>query len=109
MSYDNIPDEPIEVEYRSNVRILDSLRSADAVRAGRHPGSERELAAVDNTGRSLVTAFECRGYWHIDVEYRALQLVGIRPLGSNVTSGFRVRTEEEAVDWLEFLSWVVTR
>ena len=105
----SIPDEPIEVEYRSAVRILDRYRSAEAVRAGRHPGSERELTAYDDAGHPLVTAFQFDNFWHIDIETRALKLVGIKILGSEVTTGFRVRSEAEAVDWLEFLARAVTR
>lgn len=105
----NIPDEPIEIEYRSHVRVLDQFRPAEAVRAGRHPGSERTLTAYDDAGHSLVTAFQFAGFWHIDIESQALKLVGIKPLSSEVIAGFRVRSEAEAVDWLEFLARAVTR
>lgn len=105
----NIPDEPIEIEYRSHVRVLDQYRPAEAVRAGRHPGSERTLTAVDDRGRALVTAFQFDTYWHIDVESQAFKALGLKLLGSEVIGGFRVRTEEQAVDWLEFLARAVTR
>ncbi|MDW5612084.1 hypothetical protein [Mycolicibacterium sp. D5.8-2] len=105
----NIPDEPIEIEYRSHVRVLDQYRSAEAVRAGRHSGSERVLTAVDDHGRALVTAFQFDTYWHIDIESQAFKALGLKQLGSEVIVGFRVRTEEAAVDWLEFLARAVTR
>ena len=102
------PDEPIEVEYRSTVRIVDCIRSAEAVREGRHPGAVRVLRAIDARGHDLVTAFQFDGFWRIDIEYHAFKLVGLKALGSEVT-GFRVRTEAEAVDWLEFLARAVNR
>lgn len=67
------------------------------------------LWAVDNEGRALVSAFEFDDFWQIDIEYRALQLVGIKPLASETHGGFRVRSEEQAVSWLEFISRAVTR
>lgn len=103
------PDEPIEVEYRSAVRVLDRIRSAEAVRAGRHPGAERELIVVDDAGCALVIAFQFDRFWHIDIESAALKRVGLKILGSEVSRGFRVRSEDEAVDWLEFLGRAVTR
>lgn len=103
------PDEPIEVNYRSAVQILDCLRSADAVRSGRHPGAERELIAVDDAGRVLVTAFQFDRFWHIDIESASFKLLGLKQLGSEVIGGFRVRSEDEAVDWLDFLGRAVSR
>lgn len=105
----NIPDEPIEVEYRSHVRVLDQYRSAEAVKEGRHGGSERVLTAVDDHGRALVTAFQFDNCWHIDIESQAFKALGLKQLGSEVIGGFRVRSEAEAVDWLEFLARAVTR
>ena len=105
------PDEPIEIDYRSNnIRILDRMRSAEAVRAGRHPGADRELIAVDDHGHALVIAFQFpdRDLWRVDIETAAFKLIGMKFLGSNA-HGFWVRSEEEAVDWLEFLGRAVTR
>ncbi|BBZ57061.1 hypothetical protein [Mycolicibacterium phocaicum] len=104
------PDEPIKIDYRSNhIRIIDCIRPAGA-RSGRHPDSDRDLSAIDDQGNCLVTAwqFPNRDHWRIDIESPAFKLIGIKALGSKA-HGFWVRTEEEAVDWLEFLGRAVTR
>ena len=56
-----------------------------------------------------MTAFQFDGFWHIDIETAAFKLVGLKFLGSEVLGGFRVSSEDEAVDWLEFLGRAVTR
>lgn len=105
-----LPEWPIEAEYNTpRYHILDRLRPVAAVRSGRHPGSTRELAAYDRHGRNIVTAFQYADYWHIDVETAGIKAVGIKPLSTEVLSGFSVRTEEQAVDWIDFLARAVTR
>lgn len=104
------PDDAIEFDYQPpGIRIIDRLRSSEAARSGRRPGSKRQLMAVDPEGRVLAIAFEFETHWHIDIESAALHVVGAKALATEVIRGFWVRTEAEAADWLEFLGKAVTR
>jgi hypothetical protein len=88
-------------------RIVDHRRSAEAVRAGRHPGTSRELVAIDAVGNAIAVAFEYPDCWQVDVEYPLIKMVGLGPL-NKVSGGFRVRSEAEAYDWLRLFGALTT-
>jgi hypothetical protein len=84
-------------------RIVDCRRSAEAVRAGRHPGTSRYLAAIDASGNQIATAFEYPDCWQIDAETHLIKMAGLGLLDNQVMHGFLVRSEAEAYDWLRLL------
>jgi hypothetical protein len=80
-------------------RIIDRMRSLEAVRSGRRPGASRVLKAIDASGNEIASAFEYSDYWHIDVEHHTIKTAGIDTF--NISHGFCVRSEDEAYDWLQ--------
>jgi len=81
-------------------RIVDRRRSAEAIRAGRHPGTSRYLLAIDASGNAIATAFEYPNYWQIDAERHLTEMAGLGPI-NQLVHGFRVASEVEVYDWLQ--------
>lgn len=94
--------ERLVVQSAPGYRVTREKRPAEAVRAGRHPGSEYTLTAVNTTsGRCFATAFQFPDFWLIDVEFDTIKLAGLSPLAVEINRGFRVRTEQEAREWMQ--------
>lgn len=92
--------------------IIDQQQSKEAVEHGRWPGAVRTLSAAiltsKNRGTIVATAFEFQdaNFWRLDIETPALEAAGWRPLELDVT-GFQVRSEGQARDWLQFFGSLV--
>lgn len=113
MSADIADLEPVDLDPPTPTYwVIDQQRSAEAVREGRHPGAVRTLSAVilasESTGVIVATAFQYReaNVWRVDIETPALKAAGWRPLELDVT-GFEVRSEGQARDWLQFFGSLV--
>jgi hypothetical protein len=85
------PQRAAENADTPSFRIVDHRRSAEAVRAGRHPGTSRELIAIDAVGNAIAVAFEYPDCWQVDVEYHLIKMAGLG-LGHQMVHGFRVRS-----------------
>ncbi|UUO03849.1 hypothetical protein M4D79_14105 [Mycolicibacterium novocastrense] len=92
------------IESEPRWRITAVQRSAEAVRAGRHPGSRRVLTAIDSHGNAIASAFQFPDRWHIDLENYGIRLAGMNPLSANLLRGFCVTSEDEAHDWLHLFA-----
>ena len=105
-------DEPVDLNPPPHPEywVIDEMRSPEAMREGRRPGSVRTLTAAvlieGGRGKAVATAFQYpdtdkrQGWWHVDIEYYAIKAAGLRPLGLEVGRGFVVDSEAEARDWL---------
>jgi hypothetical protein len=93
-------------------RIIERRRSAEPVRAGRHPGTVRELIVLNASGYEIASAFEYPHYWQIDVENHTIEIASMNPAWKNaggLLRGFCVESEDAAYDWLKLFDALATK
>ena len=103
--------DDVAAEHRDGAELREPLPDASAdpdrwrIRdhqgsSGGHPRSSRSFSVVHASGSVIATAAQYPDHWQIDIEGYAIRAAGFGVLSHELFTGFRVRREEEAYDWL---------